>query len=194
MNLAAVVLIVVGGLGGTVSAQNPEFAAGRAAFARAEFRRAAAHFQRALKADPTNAEAYYWAGIAYERMADLATPFGGRYDAKSREYLGKALNLAPDRAEYREALFDSLLDAAEGGSPGALRRAADIVLAMSESDPNYDELHRRLADAGKRRISANTLLSDLLLLAPRASYRIAALPASAVSNLWSSRSCAAAGE
>src|SRR5207244_11668370 len=136
MKLTFLILMGRAAFGGAAAGQGSEFAAGRAYYAEAEFRRAAAQFQLALKANPDDAEVCYWTGMSYQRLADIATPFGGRYNAKARDYLTKAMNLAPNRREYRGALFDFLLDSA-GFSRTAQRQAAGILLTMAESDPDY---------------------------------------------------------
>jgi tetratricopeptide (TPR) repeat protein len=181
MKLTLLILTVLAGFGGQAAGQGSEFAAGRTYYVEGEFRKAAAHFQLALRANPDNAETCYWTGISYRMLADIATPFGSRYNSKAREYLTKAMELAPSRPYYRQALFDFLLDSADS-SRTALRDAAGILLAISESDPDYSDMRRRLEDERKVNSSANAHLGRLFLTAPRAAYRIAALPASALSS------------
>src|SRR5438045_2372659 len=83
-----------------------EFAAGRTSYASGEFRNAATHFQLATKAHPDDPEAWYWMVMSYQRLGDIAAPFGGKDNSKAREYLTKATQLAPGRISYRQALFD----------------------------------------------------------------------------------------
>jgi len=158
-----------------------EFAAGRARYADCEFKKAAEHFELAVKTNPDDAEAWYWAGMSYQRLADIATPFGGRYDRKARECLTKAMKLAPGQTGYRQALFDALLGSGDG-SRRALREAAGILATMSESDPDYGEMCRRFERETKVNSSANAHLGRLFLAAPRAAYQIAALPVTALSS------------
>ncbi len=158
--------------------QDSEVAAGRAYYAEGDFRKAAASFQLALKANSDDAEAWYWMGMSYQRLADIATPFGGRDFSKARGCLAKAMELAPGRPDYRDALFDLLLDSADS-SRTALRDAAGILLTMPESDPDLSDMRRRLENERKVRSSANARLGRLFLMVPRAAYGIAALPASA---------------
>lgn len=177
----AIILIVLGALAGEAAAPDSEFAAGRAYYGDGEFKKAAIHFQMVLTADPDDAEACYWTGMAYARMADIATPFGGRYSSKARAYLVKAVKLAPGRPDYRRALFDFLLDSADS-SRTALRDAAGILRAMPESDPDYADMWRRFHNERKANSSAEARLGRVLLLAPRAAYSIAAVPGSMLSN------------
>src|SRR5579862_884576 len=158
-----------------------EFAAGRADYVEGKFRKAADHFQLALLANPEDAETCYWTGMLYQKLADIAMPFGRKNNARAREYLTKAMKLAPDRPEYREALFDFLLDSADS-SRTALPAAAAILLSISETDPGYDDMRRRFESERKLNSSAGARLSRLFLAVPRGAYEFAALPASALSS------------
>ena len=181
MKLTCVILMVFAGLGDQAAGKGSEFASGREYYGEAEFGKAAAHFQLALKDDPDDAETYYWTGMSYQRLADIALPFGGKYNSKAREYLTKATKLAPSDAVYRQALFNFLLDSANS-SRTALRDAAGVLSATSESDPAYSDMRRRLEEERKVNSSANARLGRLFLIVPRAAYGIAALPASALSS------------
>ena len=177
-----IVPIVLAGFGGQAAGQASEFAAGRAYYAGGEFGRAAAHFRLALKAHPNDAEACYWTGMSYQRLAAAATPFGGKYNSKARDYLTQATTLAPGRPDFRLALFDFLLDSADS-SRTALRHAAGILLSVPESDPDYSDMRRRFDFERKVNSSAAARLRILYLTVPQAAYRIATLPASALSSL-----------
>jgi len=69
-----------------------EFAAGQDYYMAAGFRKAAARFQPMCNIN-NDADACYWVGRSYERLADS--------NAKAHEYLAKAARLAPDRTRYR---------------------------------------------------------------------------------------------
>ena len=159
-----------------------EFAIGRTYYEQGEFKKAAAHFQLALKTNPDDAGACYWTGLAYQRLADIATPFGGRYNSKARDYLARAVSLSPNRADYRLELFNHLLDSADAAHTRP-SQAAEVVLGMSESDPEYLEMRRRFEDANRLSLSVDAFLAKVVLFPPRAAYDIAALPASALSRL-----------
>jgi tetratricopeptide (TPR) repeat protein len=174
------ILILLIGLGGQAAGQGSELAIGRAYYTDGEFKKAAAHFQLALKTNPNDAESYYWAGMSYQVLADIATPFDGKYNSKARFYLTKAMELAPTRLDYRRELFDFLLDSAS--SRTALRQAANILVTVSESDPDYSSMRRRFENESRGNFSANARLGRLFLAAPRAVYRVVELPASALSN------------
>ena len=183
-----VLFLLLAALNAGAASRNSEFETGREFYTKGNFAKAAAHFQLALQTSPDGAETSYWIGMSYERMADIAIPFGGKYNSKAREYLTKAWKLAPGDHTFRMALFGSLLDI---GSRTALRDAADILLTMSESDPDYSDMRSRLDFERRAHSSTNARLGRLFLAVPRATYRIAALPASALSSKPSGASLAA---
>lgn len=148
-----------------------EFAIGRACYADGQFKEAAAHFQLALQADPADAASYYWMGMSYQTLADIAFPFAGKYASKARIYLTRATELAPGRADYRKELFDFLLDPA-GSSRAAHRQAADILRSVSPDDPDYESMRCQFERETKENGSADARLGRVLLAGPRAAYRL----------------------
>ncbi len=117
--------------------------------------------------------------MSYQMLADIAAPFGGKYNAMARVNLTKAAELAPNRLEYRRELFDFLVDSA-GSSRSAWRQAGDILRTVSESDPGYSGMRRRFEQARRESSSPEARLGRLFLAAPRAVYCIAELPQSAL--------------
>jgi tetratricopeptide (TPR) repeat protein len=181
MRIPLTILTLLATFSGPAAGQRSEIATGRAYYTEGEFKKAAEHFQLALKADPSNAEPYYWMGMSYQRLADIALPFGGRYNAKARIFLTRAVELAPARPDYRGELFEFLLDPA-ASSRGAMRQAAAILQTTSESDPDYSYMRGRFESESKANSSAEARLGRLFLAVPRAAYRIAELPAAALST------------
>src|SRR5713226_4340434 len=179
LNLSVLILLAV--LGSEAVAQESEFATGRAYYMEGEFKKAVAHFQLALKVNPNDAESYYWMGMSYQVLADIAFPFAGKYTSKARVYLTRATELAPGRLDYRRELFDFLVDSA-GSSRAAARQAADLLRTVPESDPDYTYMRRRFECERRANASAEARLGRLFLAIPRATYRIAELPVSALSN------------
>jgi tetratricopeptide (TPR) repeat protein len=163
-----VLLAVLAGQG---IAQPSEFAAGRASYGEGEFRTAVAHFQIALRTDPRDAASNYWMGRSYETLADIATPFGGKYRSLARAHLTKAVELAPNRPEYRRELFDFLVDS-DGFSRSERQQAREILLGSAESDPDYDYMRSRFEQAYRLNSSVNARLGRLLLAAPQGVFRI----------------------
>ena len=82
MKLNLSVLILLAALGGEAAGQESEFATGRAYYTEGEFKKAAAHFQLALKANPNDAESYYWMGMSYQVLADIAFAVRGQVQLK----------------------------------------------------------------------------------------------------------------
>jgi tetratricopeptide (TPR) repeat protein len=147
----------------------PGLAVGQSLYRQGDFKRAAAQFEHALRADPENAELYYWTGMAYQGRADLATPFSRRYQTKALAYLRTAADLAPGRLDYRRELFDYLLDSART-SPAALREAAALVERAPSDDPELSHMRWRLE--GERRIASSreARFDRIFLAIPRAAY------------------------
>jgi tetratricopeptide (TPR) repeat protein len=177
MKLNLLILVLFAGIN-SQAAEPSEFALGRAFYTHGDFKKAAAHFELALKSDP-NAETYYWTGMSYQSLADIALPFNGKYLAKARLSLTRATELAPNRLDYRRELFDFLLDSA-ASSRSAMRQAKMIVLALRDSDPDYDLMHQRLDNERRVNSSPETRLSRVFLAVPRTAYSIAELPVSAL--------------
>lgn len=180
LKLSAILLtsLLTAALGIAAPGQQSEFAIGRACYMEGEFKKAAAHFQMALRTSSHDAEAYYWIGMSYQMLADIAAPFGGRHSAVARVNLTKAVELAPNRLDYRRELFDFLVDS--GSSRSAWRQAGDILRAVPESDPDYAGMRRRFEQARRDSSAPEARLGRLFLAAPRALYRIGELPRLAV--------------
>ena len=178
-NLSVLILFAV--LGSEAAGQGSEFATGRAYYTEGEFKKAVAHFQLALKANPNDAESYYWMGMSYRVLADIAFPFAGKYTSKASICLTRATELAPGRLDYRRELFDFLVDSF-GSSRAAGRQAAELLRSVPEPDPDYNYLHRRFELGRKENASVDALLGRLFLAIPQATYRLAELPVSALSG------------
>jgi tetratricopeptide (TPR) repeat protein len=177
MNLNWLILIVLSGLGSEAAGQGSEFATGRAYYTAGEFKKAAAHFQLALKVKPNDAESYYWMGMSYQVLSDIAWPLGHTYNSKARVCLTKAMELAPSRSDYRKELFDFLVGSA-GSSRAAWRQAAEILRMVPESDPDHRYMGLQFEQEKSLNASADARLSRLFLAVPGAAYRIAELPCS----------------
>jgi len=176
------ILIGLTAFGGHAAVQNSEMAAGRTRYGEGEFRKAAAHFQLALKANPDDSEAYYWTGMSFQRLADIATPFGGKYNSKARDHFEKAMKLAPGRRDYRGALFDFLLESSDS-SRTALQRAEAILETVAESDPDYIDMRRRFDNERKAKSSVHARIDRVFLVSPRVLYRLVGLPVSVLSSV-----------
>jgi hypothetical protein len=180
MKLRVVITMAFMAIHATAAMHTRELAAGMQYYEQAEFAKAAARFQVLCNVEG-NAEACYWTGAAYERLADTRTPYGCRTAAKASPYFTKAMALAPDRPAYRDALFDYLVDHADC-SRTALWEAAGILSMIPESDPAHALLRDRLIEAAQWNRSLESRLANVFLAVPRATYRISVLPAALVSR------------
>jgi tetratricopeptide (TPR) repeat protein len=187
MKLSLSIILAVTALHSQTGARYREFEAGREYYAEAEFSKAAARFHGLCDRN-NDAEACYWSGMSYQGLADVWTPLGCRTYAKARHDLSKATKLDPYRPEYRDALFDFLLDTSDC-SRTALREAASILSGLPDSDPDYGEMSRRLEDGRRFNGSASAHLARLFLIVPRATYDIAALPSAVLSKPKASGHC-----
>jgi hypothetical protein len=168
------------------AADRQELSEGLRYYEEAELGKAAAWFADACNTGRTP-EACYWAGLSYERLADTRIPFGCSTAAKGARFFLMAVNLAPDRPVYREALFNFLLDNADC-SRTALRDAAGLLSGMAESDPEYGRMRTRLEEAMNYRTRFDVRLSRVFLLLPRAAVQATALPGTALTKLPADRS------
>jgi tetratricopeptide (TPR) repeat protein len=174
MKTKLLILMALGAVAGQGADYGSEFAAGRAYYARAEFKKAVVHFEQALHNDPSDAASNYWIGMSYQALADIAIPFGGKYRSKARAHLTKAAELAPDRPEYRRELFDLLTDSVSSSRSG-VRQARDILKTTPEGDPEYSYMTGRIDAARGAGASADARLGQLFLGVPRAADFIVGL-------------------
>jgi tetratricopeptide (TPR) repeat protein len=107
-----VTVAVVAGLAGTALAQAlPPLDVSVLYPTEAAFTRAIEPYQRALAADPRNARAHYWLGVAYLYAYRLwavgAAPYASGYLPKAVASLSEAIRLNPSLVEAYTALHDA---------------------------------------------------------------------------------------
>ena len=173
MLLVSVTVVMLAG----ASTNETDMAAGHRFYETAQFANAAARFQIVCRRDGI-AEACYLTGLSYERLGDTKVPFGCSTSRKAQEYYAKAVSLRPDQTEYRDGLFEFLLNYADCSRTG-IRQAAEMVAATPESDPDYPRMRQRLQETVRWNKSLVTRLSNVFLLVPRS----AAHPKSTVESL-----------
>jgi tetratricopeptide (TPR) repeat protein len=181
MKMKLILLILLTGLGAEAAAKQSEFAMGRACYTEGEFKKAVSHFQLAVNVNPNDAQSYYWMGMSYQVLADIAFPFSGKYNSKARASLTKATELAPDRSDYRKELFDFLLGPA-GSSRASRRQAASILQSVSLQDGDYETMRRQFERESRADASADARLAKVFLAVPRAVYSIADMAATGCSQ------------
>jgi tetratricopeptide (TPR) repeat protein len=156
-----------------------EVLAGRGSYSTGDYKKAAAHFNKAVKTDSNDAAAYYWLGRSYALTGDLSAPiFGNRTLSKARTSFAKAVELAPANADYRREYFDFLLWTDE--SKNALDQAQSILKTMSESDPDYRTMQWELIQQRSDRNSAENRVAGIFLAVPKAVVRVVDQPMPAV--------------
>ena len=129
-----------------------QFEIGRNYYYSAEFKKAISHFERAIAVHPTDARAYFWLGKSYENLVLINGPMlGMNAGSKAHNDLDRAVQLAPEDREYRQELFEFLVNA--DYSRNALREADSILQTVSESDPDYPFMQLRLHEAHTARSS-----------------------------------------
>jgi len=170
--MRAILLTAV--LSAAAAGQQSDLAIGRAYYNGGDFKKAASHFQMAIRTGTDGAAAYYWLGMSYQMLADITAPLGRKYKVMARVNLTKAAELAPNRLDYRAELFDFLVDSA-GSSRSVRRQAADILSTVPESDPQYAVMRRRLDQARRASSAPDARLGGFFLVAPRSIYRMTEL-------------------
>ena len=120
---------------------------GEALFKESEFKAAARVFQNALATDPDNAQLHFWLGKSYERMAEAASAFFARRNArKAQVHLEAAVRLAPGNREFLRELFDLYVDSPEWFD-GGLARAGKLAERLDPDNEDIERLNRMVAQA-----------------------------------------------
>ena len=100
---------------------------GRDFFMLGDYKRSAEAMEKAVSAEPANAEFALWLGRAYGRRAESASPFTAPGLAlKARQYFEKAVQLDPRYVEAFSDLFEYYLEA-----PGFLGGGMDKAEATA---------------------------------------------------------------
>lgn len=170
------VLLVSFRVGRPAELQN-QFEVGRGYYQAGEFKKAIAHFERAVRTRPDDARCYFWIGKSYETLAVInGHVFGGHAGSQAHKFLAEAVQLAPENREYRHELFEFLVEF--DYSRGTLREAENMLQTVSESDPDYPLMQRRLADARDDRSTPEYRAGSALVVTPVQAMRIARRPVS----------------
>jgi tetratricopeptide (TPR) repeat protein len=169
--LMCVLLLISAGTGSSAESPSPRVA-GHRHYTAGEFEKAASHFQRALKIEPNDSDCYFWLGKSYEMLADIRGPvLGLRASVKARLYLAQALQLDPDKKDYRDELFQLLI--VSDHSPRGLRQAESIIQMTPHTDPNYPFMVMRLHQEYQARSSPEGRIGCAFSVLSRQFARIA---------------------
>jgi tetratricopeptide (TPR) repeat protein len=122
---------------------------GEALFEQCEFKAAARTFEHALAGEPESARLHFWLGKSYERMAEIASPFFARRNARKAQFhLEAAVRRDPGNREYLRELFDLYVDSPEWFD-GGLARARQILDRLGPEDEDMDTLNTMVAQSRK---------------------------------------------
>lgn len=141
---------------------------GKAYYGQGKFKEASEWLERAVAAEPGNAEYWNWLGKAYGRRAEhahfLTAP---RYASACRRAFEKAVELDPNNVRALSDLFSYYLDA-PGFLGGGLEKAARIAERLRDLDPaEYHWAQAELAKKRKEFSTAEKHLRRAAELAPR---------------------------
>ena len=141
-----------------------------------EFSKATDALEKAVAAEPRNANYWNWLGKAYGRRAETSVFFNQpRYAVRAREHFEKAVALDPQNREALSDLFEYYLEA-PGFLGGGLDKAAALSERLREPDPaRYQGMQARLAEKRKEFAKAEQFWRRAVELAPAEPGRLADL-------------------
>ena len=141
-----------------------------------EFSKATEALEKAVAAEPRNANYWNWLGKAYGRRAETSVFFNQpRYAVRAREHFEKAVALDPQNREALSDLFEYYLEA-PGFLGGGLDKAAALSERLREPDPaRYQGMQARLAEKRKEFAKAEQFWRRAVELAPAEPGRLADL-------------------
>src|SRR3990172_6846578 len=141
-----------------------------------EFDKATDALEKAVAADPKNANSGDWLGKAYGRRAETSSFFTApRYAVKAREHFERALALDAQNQEALSDLFDYYLEA-PGFLGGGLDKATVLSERIRDRDPSPPHaMKARLAEKRKESPQAEQFWRQAVQLAPSQAGRLADL-------------------
>jgi tetratricopeptide (TPR) repeat protein len=95
-------------------------------------------YEQAVQLDPTNHVILWKLAVAYEKKEDWE---------KTASTLSRAVQVAPDFANYWFKRGNALIMQAEGGNPDAYEQAKEPLKKCIEKDPNLAECYHLLGEA-----------------------------------------------
>jgi len=99
-----------------------------------DFKKASEAYEKAVAADPTNADYENWLGRAYGKRAETSSPFTAPgLASKARQHFEKAFALNPKSKDAVDDLFEYYLEA-PGFLGGGLDKAAKLAEHMGDLD------------------------------------------------------------
>ena len=140
---------------------------GQNLFMLGDYKKAADAFERAVAAEPANAEFALWLGRAYGRRAEAANPFSAPgLASKARQYFEKAVQLNPRYVEALSDLFEYQIEA-PSFLGGGLDKAEATAARIAELDPAEGHGARAtLAEKRKQYANAEEELRQAIAASP----------------------------
>lgn len=141
---------------------------GRNYYMQADYRRATEVLEKAVQADPSNAEYALWTGRAWGRRAETSGPFTAPvYASRARQYLEKSVQLNPSNLDAQSDLFEYYLDAPGflGGGMDKAETTAERMTRISPAEGQWAEA--KIAEKRKESRSAEAHLRRAVELAPQ---------------------------
>jgi len=141
---------------------------GRNYYMLGDHKRATDALERAVAADPSNAEYFLWLGRAYGRRAETSSPFTAPGQAsKARQYFEKAVALDPHNLEALSDLFEYYLEAPGflGGGMDKAQAVASRIAAVNTAEGHWAEA--RIAEKRKEYGNAEAQLRHAIDAAPQ---------------------------
>jgi Flp pilus assembly protein TadD len=146
---------------------------GKNHFMLGDYKKAIESFEKAAALSPASSDYELWLGRAWGRRAETSGWLTAGFNAsKARQYLEKAVALAPHNAEARNDLFDFYLNA-PGFLGGGMEKAEAIAKSIAnERPPEYEFEEAQLADRRKDYAAAEAHLRRAMELAPSEAGRV----------------------
>lgn len=150
-----------------LSSAKADYISGRDYFMQGEYKKATESLERAVAADPSNADYALWLGRSYGRRAETASPFSAaKYASKARAAFEKAVQLDPKNQDALSDLFDYYLEA-PGFLGGGYDKAQAVAKQIGDLNPAEGHLAQaKLADRRKQFDTAEEQLRRAAEVAP----------------------------
>jgi Flp pilus assembly protein TadD len=138
-----------------------------------DLKKATEALERAIAADPRNAEFYLWQGRAYGRRAETSSPFTAPgFASKARQHFEKSVELDGRNLEALSDLFEYYLEAPGflGGGMDKAIRIAERMAALNETEGYW--ARAKIAEKRKEYSGAEQQFRRAVELAPAQAGRL----------------------
>lgn len=127
---------------------------GRNQYMQGDYKRATESLDRAITAEPGNAEYALWLGRSYGRRAETSSPFTAPgHASKARQYFEKSVQLDPTNLEALSDLFEYYIEA-PGFLGGGMDKAQAIAAQIAKLNPAEGDLTQAKIAERRKQFSA----------------------------------------